>query len=871
MVLNEILNRLKNVKGYGDKYTALCPVHDDKNSSLSISEDSGKVLLYCHAGCTAESIVSILGIKMKDLFKEEIEVPKQKLKLSKNIKPEVEYLYYYDLDGNVVHKTIRYGKQYNKPFAQARPNPNKQGAWIYNLKGIQTIIYNLPQVTEGIKAKKPIFIVEGEKDCDNLMKLGFIATTCPMGAGKWRKDYSNYFINSMVYIIPDNDETGNKHAVEVAKSLNNKAISIKILNLVDVYKELPQKGDITDFFTAVGKSKGLELLTGLMETSEEFKLDDTSLKIAEIDKDLNKLYEDTGYFVKGCKLWRTTSDGEVVIADFVPIPTVVITKNDGREEKIFFKIKGKTCTGEDLPETLISTEKFSGMQWVSTAWGYKANYPAGSQIKDYIRHAIASVGNKYSKQENIYTYTGWSKIKSNWVYLYNGGAIGGNNITVELEESLSNYTFRSSITDYSKALRTSYSFIDVAPRSITIPLLSMIYISPLNEFLKQVKCEPAYIIFLLGITGAMKSTLTALALSHFGDFNGKSLPSSFKDTANSIEKKGFFLKDSLTAIDDYHPSLQKSEMSRMERTAQEVTRSYGDRTARSRMNSDTSLKASYVPRGNLIITGEDIPNIGQSGIARHLILELKKGDIDKQLLSKLQEESDQLNIAMRGYIEWLLPQADELPCKLKEMFLKYRNKAQNDTQHARMPETVAWLQIGYEMFLKYLLHLNIIDNEFAEEEVNKSFELFINLAEEQSRKIENDKPTVKFINALRELLATGACHVKLLKDEINFGYEDVNLAGFIGYEDTEYYYLYGETTVKEVVKFYSQQGVNFPVTKTTLLKHLDIEKLIEVETNATRTYREKQKKIKSKKHRLIWLKKSSIEEKEVVNIKHMTI
>ena len=182
MVLNEILDKLKNMKEHGDKYTALCPAHNDKTASLSISEDSGKILIHCHAGCSTESIVRALGLKMSDLFTEKKEFSPQKLKFPKNGTPEAEYIYY-DLDGNIAHKTIRYSKQYERPFGQARPNPNKSGTWLYNLKGIETVIYKLPQVTEAIKEKKPIFIVEGEKDCDNLEKLGFIATTCPMGAG----------------------------------------------------------------------------------------------------------------------------------------------------------------------------------------------------------------------------------------------------------------------------------------------------------------------------------------------------------------------------------------------------------------------------------------------------------------------------------------------------------------------------------------------------------------------------------------------------------------------------------------------------------------------------------------------------------------
>jgi hypothetical protein len=49
----------------------LCPAHDDRKASLSLSEaDDGKVLVRCHAGCTVDEIVAELGLGMRDLFEE---------------------------------------------------------------------------------------------------------------------------------------------------------------------------------------------------------------------------------------------------------------------------------------------------------------------------------------------------------------------------------------------------------------------------------------------------------------------------------------------------------------------------------------------------------------------------------------------------------------------------------------------------------------------------------------------------------------------------------------------------------------------------------------------------------------------------------
>jgi hypothetical protein len=49
-------------------WVARCPAHQDKNPSLSLRDDNGRVLLHCFAGCTPEAVCSALGIRLSDLF-----------------------------------------------------------------------------------------------------------------------------------------------------------------------------------------------------------------------------------------------------------------------------------------------------------------------------------------------------------------------------------------------------------------------------------------------------------------------------------------------------------------------------------------------------------------------------------------------------------------------------------------------------------------------------------------------------------------------------------------------------------------------------------------------------------------------------------
>ena len=71
-MIEKILDRLDKVTKTGRGYVARCPAHEDKKPSLSVTESpSGLLLLFCHAGCTTDSILSAIDLTWKDLYPDE--------------------------------------------------------------------------------------------------------------------------------------------------------------------------------------------------------------------------------------------------------------------------------------------------------------------------------------------------------------------------------------------------------------------------------------------------------------------------------------------------------------------------------------------------------------------------------------------------------------------------------------------------------------------------------------------------------------------------------------------------------------------------------------------------------------------------------
>jgi hypothetical protein len=69
MNLEAMVGRLEGVRRVGNGWIARCPAHDDRSPSLSLGEGSdGRVLLYCHAGCTLDAVCAALGIRINELF-----------------------------------------------------------------------------------------------------------------------------------------------------------------------------------------------------------------------------------------------------------------------------------------------------------------------------------------------------------------------------------------------------------------------------------------------------------------------------------------------------------------------------------------------------------------------------------------------------------------------------------------------------------------------------------------------------------------------------------------------------------------------------------------------------------------------------------
>jgi hypothetical protein len=181
--IERILERLEGVRTHGDKYAALCPIHDDKEPSLSVAEgEDGKVLLHCFAGCKTTDIVAALRLRMSDLSPVESDNPRAAPQPNGHGRLRGEPTATWEIrDGEGILQAlhVRSDRDGKKGFYWRLPGANDWGLQGRKLGSLP--LYGSEELKDWSDGD-PIVIAEGEKATDALRKAGFHALGTVTGA-----------------------------------------------------------------------------------------------------------------------------------------------------------------------------------------------------------------------------------------------------------------------------------------------------------------------------------------------------------------------------------------------------------------------------------------------------------------------------------------------------------------------------------------------------------------------------------------------------------------------------------------------------------------------------------------------------------------
>lgn len=213
-----------DLKGDGSVLKARqCALAIHRKDHWCVTVDPGKALWHCNdcdkGGTVIDWLMGAENLSVKDAMSKLGGNGNGGFKKAEPI--EVAWYDYTDENGGFLFQVVRFVP---KDFRQR----HKQGnGWVWDMRGVRRVLYRLPEVVRG----DTVIVVEGEKDADNLSKLGFVATSNPMGAKNWLDGYSDLLTGKIVYVWPDQDSKGLDHADLVEKSLAGKAKEVYRVNV----------------------------------------------------------------------------------------------------------------------------------------------------------------------------------------------------------------------------------------------------------------------------------------------------------------------------------------------------------------------------------------------------------------------------------------------------------------------------------------------------------------------------------------------------------------------------------------------------------------------------------------------------------------
>ena len=177
-------------------------------------------MFYCHAGCTLSDILTAAGLEKKDTFYDSKPLKTNwQAYVESREKRKIEAVYnYVSFNGNYAFTKIRlegkkllYGILKDDRFSYGLPRNTPR-------KSLKAIYGSVKALNKAVTEGEIIFIPEGEKDVDTLVKHGYTAFTYG-GCGDWQVAFADLVKNANVIILADNDRPGTTVANAILKDI----------------------------------------------------------------------------------------------------------------------------------------------------------------------------------------------------------------------------------------------------------------------------------------------------------------------------------------------------------------------------------------------------------------------------------------------------------------------------------------------------------------------------------------------------------------------------------------------------------------------------------------------------------------------------
>lgn len=548
-----------------------------------------------------------------------------------------------------------------------------------------------------------------------------------------------------------------------------------------------------------------------------------NLEYANMLKEENYSFTDQGFGKK-----EDLYDRIDLVSNFFAIPVRKINTDTGEEISSVVEIKGVLNTTEELPSIMVPINKLEGTKWYNDSkWGLKIRFYPGAK-RDLLVDSIKFLS-KDIEEQTIYKFTGFTKIKGKDVFLHSNGGIGSiEDVKVDLEdENLARFTFTDEEFDIKDTFKLSLSCLEIAPKHITVPTYSLTFLAPLTSLIEELGIPVGFLTWVLGPQQCKKTSLVTAIGSHFGFFDKNHAPLSFLDGVPGISKKCGVLKDVMAVCDDYFPSANKQEAAEMQKKAEKLISLCADKMTGARSKSNGELRKTYRAKGQIIATGELFPDLSQSRTSRVLFVEVNPRDIDGKKLGIIQKHQKELQYTMKIFIEYIISNMEDIKAKIPVIYYDKVEAASNTITY-RTAEMLSALYVGFAMLMEFAVASEVLTEEEKQAKLKECWDTLLEVGKSQNMIVEDVSPIKMLLSAVEILTNTEKLSTVEMETAKYMKSQEMNKDGFIGFYDkeTNVNFVYPDLLYKAVKKFYNEQGMEFPLTKTTMCRELRIKEYL---------------------------------------------
>lgn len=388
--------------------------------------------------------------------------------------------------------------------------------------------------------------------------------------------------------------------------------------------------------------------------------------------------------------------------------------------------------------------------WVYEKLGAPAIIDGGPSRYSGVLEAIQRTSNP--ERVTAYGHTGFVTTDEGVrVFVHSGGAVGADGVRAELGPSLATYRLSPAPKDEDGlrvAIRHVLAFVETADEFISFAVLGMV----MRSLFASVAPIP-FVLFLLGMTGHLKSTFMAAAMRHFGkDWKPENFEG-FSSTANYLERQLHLASDVVLVIDDLVKGPDRGAND-VDAKAERIFRAVGNTAARGRCASDGSTREPLRPRCGLAVTAEHAVQ-GHSLNGRMLSVPFEVDSVRRDTLRTWKKDAVSPSAAIAAFIEhYILPSYDEFRADARSEIETIRDEEFAEQKaHPRTPENLANLYFALRHFFAFCEAMEAVTSEEREALEQRSIAALRKLGDLQTEAVRQADPVNIFVEVFASLLS----------------------------------------------------------------------------------------------------------------------